>query len=72
MNDLPQLIRTERLARLAGVQLVADDYDWSYGQGPEVHAAGDAVLRILNGRGVGSGELTGEGADRLAARLTRG
>jgi hypothetical protein len=58
--------------RLTGVRLIADGYDWSYGQGPEVHAKGDAVLRILNGRKTSRDELTGEGADQLAARLTRG
>jgi uncharacterized protein (TIGR03083 family) len=58
--------------RLNGVQLVAEDYDWSYGQGAEVRATGDAVLRILNGRGTTRDELTGAGADQLAARLTRG
>lgn len=55
--------------RLDGVQLVAEDYDWSYGQGPPVRAKGEAVLRILNGRGVTRDELTGEGADQLAARI---
>jgi uncharacterized protein (TIGR03083 family) len=58
--------------RLTGVRLIADGYDWSYGQGPEVHAKGDAVLRILNGRKTSRDELTGEGADQLATRLTRG
>ncbi|MFI5713291.1 maleylpyruvate isomerase family mycothiol-dependent enzyme [Kribbella sp. NPDC051620] len=55
--------------RLTGVRLVADGYNWSYGQGPEVHAQGDAVLRILNGRKTSRDELTGAGADQLAARL---
>lgn len=57
--------------RLAGVRLVADGYNWSYGQGPEVHATGEAVLRILNGRQTSRDELTGEGADQLAAKLSR-
>ncbi|GAA3562330.1 maleylpyruvate isomerase family mycothiol-dependent enzyme [Kribbella ginsengisoli] len=56
--------------RLTGVRLIADGYDWSYGQGPEVHAQGEAVLRILNGRPASRDELTGEGADQLAARLS--
>lgn len=55
--------------RLAGVQLVAEDYDWSYGEGPQVRAVGEAVLRILNGRRVARDELTGDGADQLAVRL---
>jgi uncharacterized protein (TIGR03083 family) len=58
--------------RLTGVRLIADGYNWSYGQGPEVHAQGEAVLRILNGRKTSRDELTGAGADQLAARLTRG
>jgi uncharacterized protein (TIGR03083 family) len=57
--------------RLSGVRLVAEGYNWSYGQGPEVKTTGDAVLRILNGRKTSRDELTGEGADQLAARLIR-
>lgn len=56
--------------RLDGVQLVAEGYDWSYGQGQQVAAAGDAVLRILNGRRVAREELTGPGADQLHARVS--
>jgi uncharacterized protein (TIGR03083 family) len=54
--------------RLDGVELVAEGYDWSYGQGQQVRAAGDAVLRILNGRRVARDELAGPGADQLYAR----
>lgn len=55
--------------RLAGVRLVAEDYNWSYGEGHEVRAAGDTVLRILYGRGATRQELTGDGATHLAMRL---
>ncbi|MEU4396358.1 maleylpyruvate isomerase family mycothiol-dependent enzyme [Kribbella sp. NPDC023855] len=55
--------------RLAGVRLVAEGYNWSYGEGHEVRAAGDTVLRILNGRGATRQELTGDGATHLAMRL---
>jgi uncharacterized protein (TIGR03083 family) len=54
--------------RLAGLRLVAEGYDWSYGEGLEVRAPGEAVLRLLNGRPVERDELTGPGADQLAAR----
>lgn len=55
--------------RLAGLELVADGYNWSYGQGPQTTAPADAVLRILNGRKVSREELAGPGADQLYARL---
>jgi hypothetical protein len=55
--------------RIAGVRLVAEGYDWKYGEGPEVRASGEAVLRLLNGRAVERSELTGPGADLLASRL---
>jgi uncharacterized protein (TIGR03083 family) len=55
--------------RLAGVRLVADGYDWAYGDGLEVRAPGEAVLRLLNGRPVERAELTGAGADLLGSRL---
>jgi len=56
--------------RLTGIQLVAEDYDWSHGEGPPVRAQGEAVLRVLYGRQVTRDELTGEAADQLATRLT--
>lgn len=55
---------------VAGLRLIADGYDWSHGEGPEVHATGDCVLRLLNGRRVDRSELIGPGADQLASRLS--
>ncbi|GAB3835356.1 maleylpyruvate isomerase family mycothiol-dependent enzyme [Kribbella italica] len=55
--------------RLAGVRLVAEGYDWAYGEGPEVRSTGEAALRMLNGRPVERAELSGPGADLLASRL---
>ncbi len=55
--------------RLTGLQLVAEDYNWTYGKGQPVQAKGEAILRILNGRQVTRIELTGTGADQLATRL---
>ena len=57
--------------RLDGLRLVADGYDWSSGDGQDVHASGEAVLRLLNGRPVERDELTGPGADQLYARVNR-
>jgi len=57
--------------RLEGVQLVADDYDWSYGEGARVSTTGVNVLRLLNGRPVERSELTGPGADQLYAAQTK-
>jgi uncharacterized protein (TIGR03083 family) len=57
--------------RLAGLRLVAIGYDWSHGDGPEVHASGECVLRLLNGRPIERSELTGPGADQLFARVSR-
>ena len=55
--------------RVAGLRLVADDQDWAHGEGPEVHASGEAVLLVLSGRPVDADELRGPGAATLAARL---
>jgi uncharacterized protein (TIGR03083 family) len=56
-------------ARVAGVRLVADDLAWSYGQGPAVHGAADALMLLLSGRSVRPGDLTGPGAASLHQRL---
>lgn len=55
--------------RVAGVRLVATDTDWTYGTGPELRASAEALLLLLYGRPVAPGELTGDGASVLAARL---
>ncbi|MEV6288504.1 maleylpyruvate isomerase family mycothiol-dependent enzyme [Kribbella sp. NPDC051770] len=55
--------------RLAGLTLVAEGYDWSYGEGPEAVGSAETVLRVLNGRPVDRAELTGPGAGLLMSRL---
>lgn len=52
-----------------GVRLIADDLDWAFGRGPEVHGSGEAVLMALGGRGDALRDLTGSGRDRLARNL---
>ncbi|MEU0096003.1 maleylpyruvate isomerase family mycothiol-dependent enzyme [Kribbella sp. NPDC006257] len=70
----PMTISVGRNARkrLQGLRLVADDYDWSYGEGAQVNASGVTVLRVLNGRPVARTELTGPGADQLYAAQPKG
>lgn len=53
--------------RVAGVRLVAEDQDWTHGEGPEVRASGEALLLLLSGRRPGRDELHGEGVSRLGA-----
>ncbi|GAA2786194.1 maleylpyruvate isomerase family mycothiol-dependent enzyme [Crossiella cryophila] len=82
--DLPRavpadrLLRALRLARKApplharrrskGLRLVAEDVDWSAGEGAEVRGAGEALLMAMAGRRVPAAELTGPGAPVLLAR----
>jgi uncharacterized protein (TIGR03083 family) len=58
--------------RIAGLRLVADGYDWCSGDGPEVHAGAETMLKVLTGRRVDRSELAGPGADQLFARINRG
>lgn len=51
-----------------GLRLVADDLDWTHGDGPDVHGPAEAWLRTLAGRPVAPDELTGPGAATLYAR----
>jgi uncharacterized protein (TIGR03083 family) len=55
--------------RIAGVRLVADDVEWSYGDGPEAHGSAETMLMLLYGRPIGPTELTGHGAQTIYARL---
>ena len=52
-----------------GLRLVADDLDWTHGDGPEVRGAAEAWLRMLAGRRVADDELSGPGAATLYARM---
>jgi uncharacterized protein (TIGR03083 family) len=55
--------------KIAGLRFVATDLDWSAGRGPEVRGSAEALLMAYTGRPAVVGELTGEGAATLAARL---
>ncbi len=62
--DLAQVFGTD----LAGVELRADDLDWSYGAGQPVIGPAQVLALVLCGRRVPRGRLTGQGA----TRFTRG
>jgi uncharacterized protein (TIGR03083 family) len=57
-------------ARVAGLHLVAEDLDWSHGDGPEVRGAGEAILLAASGRALALTELRGDGVPVLRERLT--
>ncbi|MGX2993653.1 maleylpyruvate isomerase family mycothiol-dependent enzyme [Streptomyces sp. JNUCC 64] len=52
-------------ADLTGVRLVADDLDWSFGQGPELSGPARDVLLVAFGRKVPGGRLRGAARDRF-------
>jgi uncharacterized protein (TIGR03083 family) len=55
--------------RLRGLHLVADDVDWSVGDGARVEGPVEALLLVLTGRTAAvSDRLRGAGAPLLAAR----
>lgn len=56
-------------ARILGLRLVADDVDWSWGEGAEVHGSTESLILMLSGRPVGPEELTGDGAAQLYERI---
>jgi uncharacterized protein (TIGR03083 family) len=55
--------------RIRGLQVVADDVDWSRGKGPEVRGSGEALLLAMAGRPDALRDLDGPGKERLTARL---
>ena len=54
--------------QLDGVRLVADDIDWSAGEGPEVRGPIASILLALTGRAAGLERLKGEGLALIGAR----
>jgi uncharacterized protein (TIGR03083 family) len=60
-------VRGARRAR--GVRLIANDIDWSHGEGPEVHGPGEALLMAMAARPDGLDDLSGPGQRILAQRI---
>jgi uncharacterized protein (TIGR03083 family) len=50
---------------LTGVQLVADDMDWSRGSGEPIHGAAQHLLLVMCGRRIPAALLRGQPADRF-------
>jgi len=55
--------------RSAGLSFRATDVDWSWGTGPVVEGAGEALLMTLLGRTQPLSELSGDGAAAFADRV---
>ncbi|MFI0410204.1 maleylpyruvate isomerase family mycothiol-dependent enzyme [Actinomadura sp. 3N508] len=56
--------------KVAGFRLVATDTPWTAGRGPEVQAPMLALLLVCAGRREAAPDLSGPGAEALAANLT--
>jgi uncharacterized protein (TIGR03083 family) len=55
--------------RMRGLRLVADDTEWSAGDGLEVTGPASALLLALTGRPAALADLHGPGTERLATVL---
>lgn len=55
--------------RVRGLRLVATDFDWHAGRGPEVRGSGESLLMAMAGRHGITRELDGPGQATLAARI---
>ncbi|RZQ62501.1 maleylpyruvate isomerase family mycothiol-dependent enzyme [Amycolatopsis suaedae] len=51
---------------LTGIQLRADDLDWSYGSGAPLCGSAQDLLLVMCGRSLPAGRLRGEPADRFS------
>lgn len=60
----PNLFGTD----LSGVELRADDFDWSFGEGAPVSGPAQALALVACGRLLPAGRLRGEGAPRFTRR----
>jgi len=56
--------------RAAGLRLVADDADWSHGEGPEVRGPLVSLLMVVSGREQALDDLAGPGVARLRSALS--
>ena len=55
--------------RAKGLRLVADDIDWTHGDGPEVRGPAEALIMSLNGRHQALADLNGDGTTVLRRRI---
>ncbi|MEU7577119.1 maleylpyruvate isomerase family mycothiol-dependent enzyme [Streptomyces sp. NPDC041068] len=55
-------------ADLTGVELRADDLDWTFGGGTSVHGAAQDLLLVAYGRRLPEGRLRGQGCERYLLR----
>lgn len=55
--------------RMKGLQWVATDIDWSWGEGPVVQGPAEALILAAGGRRVALDELTGDGIETLGQRM---
>jgi len=55
--------------RTAGLRLVADDQDWSWGEGEAISGSSEALAMALAGRAVALDDLRGAGVGLLRDRL---
>lgn len=53
---------------LDGIRLCADDLDWTYGTGSELHGSAQDLLLVQCGRKLPAGRLTGATSPRFTAR----
>jgi uncharacterized protein (TIGR03083 family) len=55
--------------RTKGLRFEATDADWTWGDGPTVRGAGEALVMTMLGRPQPLPELTGNGLEAFASRL---
>jgi uncharacterized protein (TIGR03083 family) len=55
--------------RTKGLRFEASDVDWSWGAGPTVRGAGEALFMTMLGRAQPLRELSGEGVEDYAPRM---
>jgi uncharacterized protein (TIGR03083 family) len=55
--------------RANGLRLIATDIAWTFGTGPEVRGAGEAIYMAINGRSDAMTDLSGHGTSTLASRI---
>jgi uncharacterized protein (TIGR03083 family) len=57
---------------VAGLRLVADDQDWSWGEGETINGSSEALAMALAGRALPLNDLQGPGVTLLRDRLSKG
>jgi len=67
LPDIGGFLKSKKKA--AGLRFVANDIEWSHGDGPEVRGPAESLVLVMSGRPAGLDQLEGDGLPEMQRRI---